>query len=133
MERESAVASQPVQDAEAAIMQDLKDMTTSERMGATTRTPETTFEDMLNAILNSLSDLASSDNEQDAEDEGDDEEDTQLGKLSDDDEPGWVMGTICKTVLHRMESIWQKQVRLDELTQLGWGDTANIFGDGDMK
>jgi len=59
---------------------------------------------MLNAIGDSLSDLASSDDEQDGEDEEDDEEDTELGKLSDDDEPGWVMGTITKTVQHRMES-----------------------------
>jgi len=85
VERETAVARKRVQDAETAIMQD---MTTAENGGATTGKPETTFEEMLNAIGDSLSDLASSDDEQDGEDEEDDEEDTELGKLSDHDEPG---------------------------------------------
>jgi hypothetical protein len=84
------VARKQVQDAEREIKQD---MTTAESRGATTGKPKTTFEEMLNAIGDSLSDLASSDNEQDGEDEEDDEEDTELGKLSDDDEPRWVMGT----------------------------------------
>jgi hypothetical protein len=88
---------------------------------------------MLNAIRDSLSNLASSDDEQDGEDEEDDEEDTELGKLSDDDEPGWVMGTITKTVQHRMESFHPKQMRLDELSQPGWGDAANYFHERDMK
>jgi len=88
---------------------------------------------MLNAIGDSLSDLASSDDEQDREDKEDDEEDIELGKLSDDDEPGWVMGTITKTVQHRMESFRQKQMRLDELTQPGWGDAANYFRERDMR
>jgi hypothetical protein len=34
-----------------------------------------------------------------------DEEDTELGKLSEDNEPGWVMGAISRTVRHCMESI----------------------------
>ena len=100
MERVTAVARQRVQDAEEAIMQGLKDMSTAETGGATTRKPNTTFEQMLNAIGDSLSDLASSDIEQDGEDEEYDEEDTELGNLSDDDEPGRVMGTLSKTVQH---------------------------------
>jgi len=79
------VARKRVQDAETAIMQD---MTTAETKCATTGRPETTFEEMLNAIGDSLSTLASSDDEQDGEHKEDDEEDTELGKLSDDDEPG---------------------------------------------
>jgi hypothetical protein len=82
---------------------------------------------MMNAIRDSLSDLASSDDGQDGEDMDDDEEDTNLGMLSDDDEPGWVMGTISKTVQHRMQSFWQKQMRLDALTQPRWTDAANNF------
>jgi len=132
-ERETAVARKQVQDAETAIMQELKDMTTAESAGVTTRKPEITFEEMLNAIGDSLRDLASSDDEQDGEDEKDDEEEKQLGKLSDDDEPGWVMGTISKTVQHRMESIRQKQKRLHELTQPGWRDAANYFRMREMK
>ena len=116
-----------VQYAETAIMEELKDMTTA------TEKPEKTFAEMLNAIGDSLSDLASSDDEQDGEDEEDDEEDTELGKLSDDDEPGWVMGTISKTVQHHMESFRQKQMKLDELTQPGRGDAAHYFRERDMK
>jgi len=108
-------------------------MTTAESTGATTRKHETTFEEMLNAIGDSLSNLASSEDEQDGEDEEDDEEDTGLSKLSDDDEPCWVMGTISKTVQHHMESFWQKQMRLDELTQPGWRDAANYSHDRDIK
>jgi len=61
------------------------------------------------------------------EDEDDDEHDPELVKLSEDDEPGWVMGTISKTVQHRMERFRQKQIKFDKLTQPGWGDTANYF------
>ena len=87
----------------------------------------------MKAIGDSLSDLASSENGEDGEDEDDDEEDTELGKLSEDDEPGWVMGTISKTVQHGMESFQQKQMRLDELTQLGWRDAADYLRERDMK
>jgi len=97
VERETAVARKRVQDAETAIRQEPKDMTTPESAGGTTRKPETTFEEMLNTIGDSLSDLATSDNEQDGEDEEDEEDDTELGKLCDD-EPGRVMGTISNQV-----------------------------------
>jgi hypothetical protein len=130
VQRETAVARKRVQDAETAIMQD---MTTAENGGATTRTPQTMFEEMLNGMEYSLSDLACADDEKDGEDEEDDEEDTELSKLSDDDEPGWVMGTITKTVQHCMESFRQKQMRLDELTQPGWGDAANYCRERDKR
>jgi len=70
---------------------------------------------MLNAIQDSVSDLTSSDDEEDGQHE-EDEEDTELGNLSDDDEPGWVMGTISKSVQHCVESLRQKWMRLEELT-----------------
>jgi len=41
-------------------MQELNDITTAENVGATTRKDRTTFENILNAIIDSLSDLASS-------------------------------------------------------------------------
>jgi len=87
---------------------------------------------MLNAIGDSLSNLASSEDEEDEEDEDDDEEDTELGKLSEDEHPGWVMGTISKTVQHRTDSFRKKHMRLDELTQPGWGETADDFCERDM-
>jgi hypothetical protein len=77
---------------------------------------------MLNAIGDSLSDLASSEDEED-----DDEEDTRHGTLSEDDEPCWVMGTISQMVQHQLESFRQKHMRFDELTQLEWGDAADYF------
>jgi len=80
---------------------------------------------MLNAIRDSLSDLASSDDQEDGQDEDDDDEDTGLGKLSEDDEPSWVMGTISKIGQHCMESFRQKQMRLDKLTQPGGWDAAD--------
>jgi hypothetical protein len=90
-------------------------MTTAECVGATTRNPETTFEDILNSIRDRLCDFAISHDKQDGDDEEDDENNTELCKLSDVDAPGWVMGTISKIVQHCMESFQQKQMRLDEL------------------
>jgi len=99
-------------------------MTHAEIAGLTPREPEKTFEEMMAAIGDSLSDLASSDDGVDGEDE---DEETELGKLSKNDEPGWVMGTISKTVQHRMESFRQKQIKFDELTQPGSVDAAHYF------
>jgi len=82
------------------------------------------------AIGESLSDLASSDDGEDGEDE---DEETAQGKLSEDDEPGWVMGTITKTVQPRMESFRQKQMKLAALTQPGWEDAADYFRERDKK
>jgi len=83
------------------------------------------------SIGDSQSDLASSDDGEDGEDE--DDGDTEQGKLRDDDKPGWVMGTIIKMVQQCMERFRQKQMKLDELTQLGWEDTADYFRDRDKK
>jgi hypothetical protein len=88
---------------------------------------------MLNSIRDILRDLVSSDHEQDWEDVEENEEDTELGKFSDDVEPCWVMGTIKKTVQHRMDSFPQKQMRLDELTQPGRRNAVNYFCERDMK
>jgi len=73
-------------------------MRIAEKAGLTTTKPETTFEEMLNAMGDSLSDLASSHDEEDGEDKDDEEEDSAEGKLSEDDEAGRVMGTISKMV-----------------------------------
>jgi len=131
VERETTGARKRVEDAEAAVQQEQDDMTHAEIVGLTSREPEKTFEEMLVAIGDSLSDLASSDDGEDGEDE--DVEETEQGKLSDDDEPGWVMGTITKTVQQRMESFRQKQMKLDELIQPGWEDAADYFCERDKK
>jgi hypothetical protein len=127
VERKTAVTRMQVEDAETVMMQELNDMTTAENVGATTEKPETTVQEMLNHVGDNLSNLGSSDGEQDGEDKEDDEEDTELGKLGDDDEPGWVMGTIFKSVLRRIEGFGQKQMRLHKLTELGLGDATNYF------
>jgi len=131
VERETAGARKRVEDAEAAVQQEQDDMTHAEIMGLTSRESEKTFEEMLVAIANSLSDLASSDDGEDGEDE--DDEETEQGKLSDDDEPSWVMGTITKTVQQHMEGFWQKQMKLDQLTHPGWKDAADYFCERDKK
>jgi hypothetical protein len=111
----------------------MQDMISAANVGATTRHPETPVEEMLNVTTDSLSDLASSNDDQHGDDVDDDEEHTDLGKLSDDDEPGWVMGTITKMVECSMVSFRQKQIRLEELTQPGWEDAANYIRERDKK
>jgi hypothetical protein len=96
----------------------------------TSREPEKTFEEMMAGIGDSLSDLASSDDGEDGEDE---DEEKEQGKLSEDDEPGWVMGTITKTVQQHVERYHQKQLKIDELTQLRWEDAADYIGERDKK
>jgi len=96
VERETAGARKGVEDTEAAFWQEQDHMKHAEIAGVTYREPEKSFQEMLVAIGVSLSDLASSDNWEDGEDE--DDENSEQGKLSDNDEPGWVMGTITKTV-----------------------------------
>ena len=88
---------------------------------------------MLNANRERLGDAAISDDEQDVEGEADDEEHIQLGKIGEDDEPGWVMGTISKTPKQHIDSFRWKHMRLDGLAQLGWWDMAYNFRKRDMK
>jgi len=119
VERETAAARKRVEDAETAIQQEQDDMRNAEKAGLTTTKPETKFEEMFNAIDDSLSDHASSDDGEDGEDKDNDDKDPAGGKLSEDDEPGWVMSTISNTVQHRMECFQQQQMKLNELTQAG--------------
>jgi len=129
--RETAGARKRVEDAEAAVQQEQDNMMHPEIAGLTSREPEKTFEEMLVAIGDSLSDLASSHDGEDAEEE--DDEETEQGNLSEDDKTGWVMGTITKTFQQRMERFRQKQMKLDKLTEPGWKDAANYFHKRDKK
>jgi len=74
----------------------------AEIAGVINREPENTVEEMMVAVGDSLSDLASSEDGEDGEVK--DDEDTEQGKLSEDDEPGWVMGTNTNMVQQRM--VW---------------------------
>jgi len=89
------------------------------------------FQAMMVAIEDSLSDLASSNDWEDGENE--DDEEPEQGKLSKDDEPGRVMGTMSKTGHHRMERFRHKPMKLNKLTHPGWGDTADYFRERDKK
>jgi len=80
---------------------------------------------MILAIGDSLSNLASCNDGEDGEDK--DDEETQQGKLSEDDEPSWLMGTFTKTVQQRLERFQQKQMKLDELTQPRWEDATDYL------
>jgi hypothetical protein len=70
------------------MMQGQEHMGNVEKGQSTTTKREITFQQMLNAIGDSLSHLASSEDEEHGEDEDNDEQDTGHGKLSEDDEPG---------------------------------------------
>jgi hypothetical protein len=101
---DTAVAWEQVEDAETTFQHNPEDMRNAENAGSTTTKPEMTFEEMLNALGNSLSALGSCENGEDGEDEDDDNDVPPPGKLSEDDTPSWAMGTISNTVQHRMES-----------------------------
>jgi len=104
--RETAVAIKRVEDAATAIKQEQEEMRSAESGELTYREPGQTLEEMLDDIRDSLSNLASTD-----------DEDTVQGKVSKDDEPSWAIGTISKTVQQRVERFRQKQMKLDKLTQ----------------
>jgi hypothetical protein len=112
------------------VQQEQDDIKYAEITGLMKTKPENTFHEMIVAIEDSMSDLASSDNGEDGED---DDEVTEQGKMSEDDKPGWVMGTITKTVPQRMERFRQKQMKLHELTQSGWEDAADYLQERDKK
>jgi hypothetical protein len=96
-------------------------MRNAENVALTTRKPENTFKEMLNAFGDSLSDLTSSDDEEDGEDEDDNNKDTELGKQTKDGACSWAMRTILKIVLQCLNGFQQKQMKLYKLTQPRWG------------
>jgi len=67
VERETTEARKRDEDAEAVVQQEQDDMTQAAIAGLTSREPEKTFEEMLVALGDSLSDLASSDDGEDGE------------------------------------------------------------------
>jgi len=89
------------------------------------------YHQMMAAIGESLSNIACSDGGEDGDDENDDE--TEQGQQSKDDEASWVLGKITKTVLHFMEKFLLKQMRFDELTQMGCENAADYIRERDKK
>lgn len=82
----------------------------------TTRKPKNLFEEIWNAVRDSLRNLARSNDKQDGVHQNNNEENRELGKLSEDDKPHWELGTIFKMVDQFMESVVQKEIKLEELT-----------------
>jgi len=130
-ERETAGSRKQVEDAEAVIRPEQEDTEAAENAGLTTTEPKKTFHEIIVAIGDSLSDVATSDDGGDWDDE--DDEETEQCQLSEDNEPCWVMSTITKTVQQCMERFQQKQIKLDKLTQPGWEDAANYSRERDKK
>jgi len=131
VDREIAVAWKRVQEAETANSQEQEDRCNAEMVELTTTKLEKRFGQMLTAMRYWLSELHISDNEEDVENQDDDDGDTELGKLSEDDEPGLVMGILSILVHYWMEGFRQKLMKPEELTLLGWGDAADNFGKRD--
>jgi len=103
-DRETAVGRQWVKDTQTAIEQEQEDTRKAEDEVLTNREPKDMFQEMMVTLRCSMNDLASSDDVEDADDKND--EDAEPGKLSKDDQPSWVMGTISKTILQHMERFW---------------------------
>jgi hypothetical protein len=100
-------------------------------MGLTTRDSEMTFDKMMNAIGQSPSHLARSNDREDGENQ--DDEQTEQVPLTENDKPGSVMCPITNMVQQRLERFQQKQVMLDKLTPWGWEDAADCFYGRDKK
>ena len=98
----------------------------------TTSKAEKTCHEIFDAFGDSLSKLASSDDEEDGDDEDHCEEDTELGMLIEDDEPHWVMGTIARLPQQYIDTFRQWQMKLDKLVQVGGGHAADFIHERDM-
>jgi hypothetical protein len=103
-----------------------EDMRNAGKAGLTSRKPEMAFEEMLNSIGHSLSDIASSKNGVVVEDKDDDAHDTELGKLSEADQYGCMMDTTSKTVEHRLKPFQQKEICHEQLKHPGQGNMADV-------
>jgi len=116
---------------ETAIKQEQEKINNNENSRVTTSLAEVLFEQMMIAIGGGVSDLPISDDKEDGD--GADDEDTELGKLSNDDVPGWDVGILSETVQQCMEWVQQMQMQLDKLTQLACGNAGNYFHETDQK
>jgi len=117
VEGETAGARNRVENAGAAVQRQQEDTRKAENVGLMNREAEMTFQELMVAIGDSLSDIPCSDDGKNGEDE--DDEETEQGRLSEDDKPRWMMGTIKKMVQQRMERLNQKLIKLEEWTQPG--------------
>jgi hypothetical protein len=131
VERETLAARKRVEEAQAAVQRAQNKSEKSENELPAVVRQQQTFEEMLDAIGDSLSDVASSDD--DLEEEEEEEDDDEDSVAEDEAEPGWVAGSIPQSVQERIDNHRQKQMKLDELTRSGWEDAANYFRERDKK
>jgi hypothetical protein len=131
VERDTAGARMRVEDAETTIRQEQEDTDTAENSELTTKEPEKWFNKRIVTIGDSLSNIASSNDEEVWEDA--DVKETEQGQRSEDDEPGCWLGKINQIVLQRMEMFQQEQMKLDELSQPGWENSGNYFNERDKR
>ena len=110
MESEIAAARQRVAEVKAAVERE-KD---SVLRRVATDTTKITFEEMLEAIGDSINNIATSD-EEDDKDKEEDGEDNVNSELSDDNKPNWIVGTINKLVQKLLDTFWTKQMKLKKL------------------
>lgn len=88
-----------------------------EYSGLANRESEKTFQEMIVAIGDSLSDIVRSDHAEDGEEE--DDVQAEQGQMSQDDKPCRVMVTSSNTVLPQRERFWRTQMTLDTVSQMG--------------
>jgi len=131
VETETAAERNQVEDAEAAIWHEQEDKGTAENAGSMTREPKNSVHEMMVGIGDRLSNLGSSNDGENGADE--DNHETEQGKLSEDDKPGWVRWTISKMGQQRIERFRQMLIKLHTLTQPGWEDAANYCQSTDKK
>jgi len=122
VETETAGGRNGVEDAEAAFQKTQENMNHAEAARLTRREPKKTYDEMHFATIDRLCDLASSDS---MEDEDDVDEEIGQGIMSEDDETGWLMGTITTTIQQCMARFRQKKIMLHKLTWPGWEDAAD--------
>jgi hypothetical protein len=104
---------------------------TAENPGLTATEHKVTFQEMMVAFRDSLSNLTRSDNGKDGEDTYNDV--TESGKLSEYDDPGWVMDTLSITVQQLLVRFCKKQMKFDELTYPGWWEITKYLSERDKK
>jgi hypothetical protein len=105
VDRETAAARRRVDVAETVIEQEKNNMRITAQAGLTTRKSKTVFKEIFNSIGDSLRDLACSTNGEDGEGGHNNEENTELGTMTKDEQPRWVVGAISKLGHYRMDTI----------------------------
>jgi hypothetical protein len=126
---ETAAAGKRVAETEAAVERERISVLKRAAAGTT----KMTFEEMLEAIGDSVDNVATSDEEDNDEDNEEDGEDNNDAKLGNGNEPEWVVDTINQSVPAQLDLLLTKEMNFVELTTLGSADAENDFRTCDRK